>query len=209
MENIIQYIQANWLEIFSFITGVLFLIYEVKQKNMMWIICIVASSVCAVVFYRESLYASMCLNIYYVGTAVWGIFAWMRDARKLKSTASETSTEDGKDKIHLRPLKLKVVIISLVAFALLSVALMFLLTRIGDESSVLDAMVFVLSIIATIWLVKTYLQQWLVWIAADVLSTVMCFTQDMYWMALLYAFYSLSAIYGYWHWKRRGVYLNN
>ncbi|MBR4805661.1 MAG: nicotinamide mononucleotide transporter, partial [Bacteroidales bacterium] len=136
-------------------------------------------------------------NIYYVGTAVWGIFTWMRDAKKVKA------------EIHLRPLKLKVVIISLVAFALLSVALMFLLRRIGDESSVLDAMVFVLSIIATIWLVKTYLQQWLVWIAADVLSTVMCFTQDMYWMALLYAFYSLSAIYGYWHWKRRGVYLNN
>ena len=203
MENVIQYLQANWLEIFSFITGVLFLIYEVRQKNMMWIICIVASSVCAVVFYRESLYASMCLNIYYVGTAVWGIFAWMRDARRLKDEGSE------KDKIHLRPLSLKAVIISLVAFVVLSVGLMFLLKEIGDESSVLDAMVFVLSIIATIWLVKTYLQQWLVWIVADILSTLMCFSQDMYWMALLYTFYSISAIYGFWHWKRRGVYLNN
>lgn len=203
MENVIQYLQANWLEIFSFITGVLFLIYEVRQKNMMWIICIVASSVCSVVFYRESLYASMCLNIYYVGTAVWGIFAWMRDARRLKDEGSE------KDKIHLRPLSLKAVIISLVAFVVLSVGLMFLLKEIGDESSVLDAMVFVLSIIATIWLVKTYLQQWLVWIVADILSTLMCFSQDMYWMALLYTFYSISAIYGFWHWKRRGVYLNN
>lgn len=203
MENVIQYLQANWLEIFSFITGVLFLIYEVRQKNMMWIICIVASSVCAVVFYREALYASMCLNIYYVGTAVWGIFAWMRDARRLKDEGSE------KDKIHLRPLSLKAVIISLVAFVVLSVGLMFLLKEIGDESSVLDAMVFVLSIIATIWLVKTYLQQWLVWIVADILSTLMCFSQEMYWMALLYTFYSLSAIYGFWHWKRRGVYLNN
>lgn len=203
MENAIQYLQANWLEIFSFITGVLFLIYEVRQKNMMWIICIVASSVCAVVFYREALYASMCLNIYYVGTAVWGIFAWMRDARRLKDEGSE------KDKIHLRPLSLKAVIISLVAFVVLSVGLMFLLKEIGDESSVLDAMVFVLSIIATIWLVKTYLQQWLVWIVADILSTLMCFSQEMYWMALLYTFYSISAIYGFWHWKRRGVYLNN
>ena len=70
MENVIQYLQVNWLEIFSFITGVLFLIYEVRQKNMMWVICIVASSVCAVVFYRESLYASIYLNIYYVETTV-------------------------------------------------------------------------------------------------------------------------------------------
>lgn len=209
MENVIQYLQANWLEIFSFITGVLFLIYEVRQKNMMWIICIVASSVCAVVFYRESLYASMCLNIYYVGTAVWGIFAWMRDARRLKDESDSFAEGSEKDKIHLRPLSLKVVIYSLVAFVVLSVGLMFLLNEIGDESSVLDAMVFVLSIIATIWLVKTYLQQWLVWIAADILSTVMCFSQEMYWMALLYTFYSLSAIYGFWHWKRRGVYLNN
>ena len=64
-----------------------------------------------------------------------------------------------------------------------------------------------MSIIATVWLVKSYLQQWLVWIVADLLSTALCLTQGMYWMAALYAFYTLSAVYGYIHWKRRGVYV--
>ena len=82
-----------------------------------------------------------------------------------------------------------------------------ILIYLGDSSSILDAIVLVMSIIATVWLVKSYPQQWLVWIVADILSTTLCLTQGMYWMAALYAFYTLSAVYGYIHWKRRGVYV--
>ena len=70
--------------------------------------------------------------------------------------------------------------------------------------SLLDASVAVLSAVATWWLVKSYIQQWWLWIVADTLSTILCITQGMWWMALLYAAYTASAFIGYSHWKKKG-----
>ena len=209
MEQALQYLQENWLEIFSLVTGVIFLILEVRQKNAMWVVSIFSSSVAAIVFLEEKLYASMALNIYYVVTAVWGLFTWIRDSRKLNTETQANAiaeTEDA-DKIHLTRLDWKVVLASVAALIILTPVIYKVLVSLGDSSSILDAIVLVMSIIATVWLVKSYLQQWLLWIAADLLSTTLCLTQGMYWMAALYAFYTLSAIYGFIHWKKRGIYV--
>ena len=209
MAQTLQYLQENWLEIFSLVTGLIFLILEIRQKNAMWVVSIFSSFVAAVVFLEEKLYASMALNIYYVITAVWGLFTWIRDSRKLKAETQAYAIAETKDtdKIHLSKLNWKIALISLGCFLVLTPVLYKVLIWLGDSSSILDAIVLVMSIIATVWLVKSYLQQWLVWIVADLLSTALCLTQGMYWMGALYAFYTLSAVYGYIHWKRRGVYV--
>ena len=199
MEQVIQYLQQNWLEIFTLVTGIIFLILEIRQKNAMWVVSIFSSAVAAIVFLQEKLFASMALNIYYVIAAIWGLYTWIMDSRKLK--------EDKQDKIHLTRLTGRVALISLICLIVLVPVLYKVLVWLGDSSSILDAIALVMSIIATIWLVKSYLQQWLVWIAADIISTTMCLAQGMYWMAALSAFYALSAIYGYFHWKKNGVYV--
>lgn len=209
MAQTLQYLQENWLEIFSLVTGVIFLILEIRQKNAMWVVSIFSSFVAAIVFLNEKLYASMALNVYYVITAIWGLFTWIRDSRKLKDETQANAIAETKDtdKIHLSKLNWKIALVSLGCFVVLTPVLYKVLIWLGDSSSILDAIVLVMSIIATVWLVKSYLQQWLVWIVADLLSTALCLTQGMYWMAALYAFYTLSAIYGYFHWKKRGVYV--
>ena len=205
MEQAFQYLQENWLEIFTLVTGLIFLILEIRQKNAMWVVCIFSSSVAAIVFLNEKLYASMALNVYYVITAIWGLFTWIRDSRKLRTES--VAEASNKDKIHLSKLTWKIVLISIVCFLILTPVIYKILIWLGDSSSILDAIVLVMSIIATVWLVKSYPQQWLVWIVADILSTTLCLTQGMYWMAALYAFYTLSAVYGFIHWKKRGVYV--
>ena len=205
MEQTLQYLQQNWLEIFSLVTGLIFLILEIRQKNAMWVVCIFSSSVAAIVFLNEKLYASMALNVYYVITAIWGLLTWIRDSRKLRTES--VAEASNKDKIHLSKLTWKIFLISIVCFLILTPVIYKILIYLGDSSSILDAIVLVMSIIATVWLVKSYPQQWLVWIVADILSTTLCLTQGMYWMAALYAFYTLSAVYGFIHWKKRGVYV--
>lgn len=205
MESVLRYMLENWLEIFTLVTGVIFLILEVRQKNAMWVVSIFSSSVAAIVFLEEKLYASMALNVYYVITAIWGLFTWIRDSRKLRTES--VAEASNKVKIHLSKLTWKIVLISIVCFLILTPVIYKILIRLGDSSSILDAIVLVMSIIATVWLVKSYPQQWLVWIVSDILSTTLCLTQGMYWMAALYAFYTLSAVYGFIHWKKRGVYV--
>ena len=88
-----------------------------------------------------------------------------------------------------------------------SVALIQLLRFTGDAAPELDGTTAVLSVIATWWLAQSYLQQWLLWIVANILSTALCIHTGQYWMAVLYAMYTASAIYGYFHWEQHGKFV--
>ncbi|MBO7640889.1 MAG: nicotinamide mononucleotide transporter [Bacteroidales bacterium] len=198
------------IEIFAFVTGLLYVILEIGQKNAMWVVGILTGVACAWSFGVQRLWASMGLNIYYVFVSVWGLYQWRRDSRLLTSggTADSSSEAAPKASIHLRKPSRKTVLVSLQIFVFGSLALIALLRLLNDQESAMDAIVTVLSAIGTWWLAKSYPQQWLIWIVADILSTILCLSVGMYWMALLYLAYAASAIYGWYHWTRRGAYLD-
>lgn len=192
------------LEIFTLITGVIYVILEIRQKNAMWVLGIITSLASMLVFYSQGLYASFGLNAYYLITAFIGLWQWRKD----KGTIEDAS------KIHLNRLSWKVAAISAIVFAAGTIVLaagMDYMSRLGfkeNPMSLLDASVAILSAVATWWLVKSYLQQWWLWIAANTLSLILCATQGMWWMALLYILYVVAAVIGLKHWKRHGAILH-
>lgn len=192
------------MEIFTLITGVIYVILEIRQKNFMWVIGVLTSVAAMWVFWRQSLYASFGLNTYYLITAFIGLWQWSRDKKKVDAV-----TSDGADVIHLNRLTFKMVAASLLVSAVGVFGLAWLMELVENPMSYLDASVAVLSAVATWWLVRAYIQQWWLWIIADTLSTVLCLTQGMWWMAALYAVYALSAVYGYIHWKKHGLYVSD
>lgn len=195
---------GNFMEIFTLVTGVIYIILEIRQKNFMWVVGILTSVAAMWVFFRQGLYASFALNAYYLVTSFIGLWQWGRAKMMLKQT--DDAPGQGDD-IHLNRLTLKTIAVS----ALVTVAGTFVLSEVmaalENPMSVMDASVAVLSAVATWWLVRSYLEQWWLWIIADALSTIMCATQGLWWMTALYAAYSLSAVYGYIHWKRNGRYI--
>jgi len=61
---------------------------------------------------------------------------------------------------------LKVLAVSVLLQAVGTAALICVLRALGDPMSSLDAAITVLSLIATWWLIRSYKEQWLVWIGA-------------------------------------------
>lgn len=190
------------MELFTFITGVIYIVLEIRQKNLMWVVGIITSLAAMWVFFRQGLYASFGLNTYYLITAVIGLWQWGRDRRRLSETAGQP---EGEDVIHLNRLSRRVVVISAVIVAAGTFALAWVMEMFENPMSYLDAAVAVLSAVATWWLVKSYLEQWWLWIAADAMLTLLCAMQGLWWMTALYAAYTVAAVYGYVHWKRKGV----
>ncbi len=186
----------NWIgaiEIFAMVTGVAYVVLEIFQKNAMWVIGILTGIACAFSFAHQQLWASMGLNIYYVVVSVIGLVRWKRDG-----------AEAGTGVIHLRKPSAKGLWTSLAVFVLGSAVLVFVLQLLHDQETALDAIVAVASAVATWWLTLSWKEQWLVWIAADLVSVVLCVKVGMYWMGAMYLVYAGSAIYGYFHWKRFG-----
>lgn len=191
MESIIQAI-----EIFALVTGILYVVLEILQKNSMWVVGILTGAACAFSFGVQHVWASMGLNVYYLLMSVVGLIQWRKAGEQV-----------GEGEIHLQTLPEKVGVWSVVLFFVGSLVLINLLRAAGDAQPYLDATATVLSVIATWWLAQSYLQQWLLWILADILSTTLCFATGQYWMAALYLAYAASAVYGYFHWKKHGKYL--
>lgn len=184
------------IEIFALVTGVAYVVLEILQKNAMWVLGILTGAACAFSFGVQHVWASMGLNLYYVVISFIGLAKWRKDGARVAEGA-----------IHLRALPKKVALWSACIFVLGSLAMFFLLRAIGDAEPRLDGAATVLSIIGTWWLAQSYLQQWLIWIVADIITTTLCIVTGQYWMALLYLAYIASAIYGYFHWRKKGVYL--
>lgn len=192
------------LEIFTLITGLIYVILEIRQKNSMWVLGIITSLASMLVFYSQGLYASFGLNTYYLITAFIGLWQWRKDKGAIEDTS----------KIHLNRLSLRVIIISAVVLIVGTVGLaagMEYMSELGfkeNPMSLLDSSIAVLSAVATWWLVKSYLQQWWLWIAANGLSVALCASQGMWWMTLLYILYAGAAVIGLKHWKKHGEYVH-
>ena len=193
----------DFMQIFTLITGVIYIVLEIRQKNFMWVVGIATSVAAMWVFFRQGLYASFGLNTYYLVTSFIGLWQW----RKAKAGMAEAMETEDADAVHLHRLSWRTVLVSLAVAVAGIFALAELMELLENPMSYLDAAVAVLSAVATWWLVRSYIEQWWLWIVADTLSTLLCATQGMWWMAALYAAYTLSAVYGYVHWKRKGLYI--
>ena len=155
----------DWLQIFTLITGVLYMILEVRQKNFMWVVGIITSLACMWVFFQQGLYASFGLNTYYFITAFIGLWHWRRDKQTLSSTSVEEVSGD--DVIVLNRLTWKTVVVSAIVCVLGTLALSVGMSLLHDAGvlkenpmSLLDSAVTSLSVVATWWLVRSYLEQW-------------------------------------------------
>lgn len=218
----------DFWQIFTLVTGVLYIIFEIRQKNIMWVVGIATSLAAMWVFFRQGLYASFGLNTYYLITAFIGLWHWRRDRQTMLSAGSssigpgsspvmsnevETSSQ-ATDVIILNRLTVKTVLVSAIVTVLGVVVLSTGMEWLHDSGllaenpmSLLDSAVTVLSAVATWWLVRSYCEQWLLWIVADSMSVLLCASQGMWWMAFLYLVYAASAVYGLRYWKKRGTYL--
>lgn len=181
------------IEIFASVTGIAYVVLEILQKNAMWVLGILTGAACAISFGTQQLWASMGLNLYYVAMSVVGLIQWKK-----------ASAAVGEGEIHLCRLPEKVALWGALLFFVGGLVLVRLLEATGDAHPYLDGGATALSVVATWWLAQSYLQQWLLWILADLLTTTLCVITGQYWMAGMYLAYTASAVYGYIHWKKYG-----
>ena len=65
-----------------------------------------------------------------------------------------------------------------------------------------DASILGLSIVAQFLLARRRLENWLVWIAVDLLAIGLYWTKDLYPTAALYFVFLILATVGYFNWRR-------
>lgn len=186
------------LQTVALVMGIVFMILQVLQHKWMWYFNLTTSVAALTVTLMSSLWASAALNTYFIVMSVIGIFSWKKLAEK----------DGGKDRVRLVRPAPKILIISILAAVVLFVGVWKILLVTQDASPLLDSLTLVLSALATLWLTKSYKEQWYVWIVADTIAVTMYVSQGLWGMAALFFFYVISSVVGLVHWQKEGTYVS-
>jgi len=187
-----EWIAENIVEIFGAVTGIAYVILEIRRNILLWPLGIVTSAVYMYVFGTTGFYANMGLQGYYLVISVYGWYMWSR--------RSETAeTKGGSD---VKRIDAATAAWCTAAAAALWAGLWFVLDRATDSPvPVWDGLIASLSVVATWMLTRKYIEQWYVWIVANAIAVAVYITSGLYPTAVLFFVYFVMAIVGVVRWK--------
>lgn len=193
MEKIVELLTIdNILEVLGFTVGVLYLWWEYHADKKMWFASIVMPAISMWIYFSKGIYADFAINIYYLIIAVYGYAVWTR--------GKKTDSDDGHPITHI-PAKMLLGCIGV--FLLLWCALYLGLNYLTDSTvPIPDAFTTALSIVGMWMLARKYVEQWIAWIAVDAVCTCLYWYKGIPLYAVLYAAYTVIAVFGYRKWIR-------
>jgi nicotinamide mononucleotide transporter len=181
-----------WIEIFGVITGIIYVILEVKQNRLLWPLGIVTSAAYIYIFFTGKFYADMGLQVYYVLISIYGWYYWSRGGAK-----------GAKAELPVVRITRQQLLLLFLTFVAAWVGIYFLLDHYTDAAVPLgDSFTTALAIVATWMLTRKIIEQWFLWIIANVVSIALYIYKGLYPTVILYAVYAGMAVYGYLEWKR-------
>ena len=190
-----EFIVAHWLDITTTVLGLAYIILEYRASVWMWAVGFAMQALGIVLYYQKGLYADCGMEFYYLAMTVYGWWRWTAHT----SPPSE-GLEEALDITHL-PHR-EGLGVGLLALFLWGVIYWLLVTFTNSNVPLADAFTTALSIVGIWALAHKYLEQWFIWIAVDVVTSVLYFYKDIPFKASLYALYVVIAIFGYLKWRK-------
>ena len=183
------YLSTHGLELAGTITTVLGIWLTTRRLLVCWPVVLAADILYLVVFYQARLFSDALLQIFFIAFTLYGWGHWWRGVRK-------------EGEVRIEPLSLRGWIAGLVAGAVGSVLLGWLMVRIGAALPHLDAALTSYSLVASWWGARKHIANWWLWIAVDLIYIGEYIYKRLDLTAVLYALLVLLAILGLRDWER-------
>ena len=186
------------IEIIAAVIGLTYLFLEYKASVWLWPVGILMSLFYVTVYITGKFYADAALQVYYIGANVYGLLKWTVSRRRW---SGRPGLEKGELEICRTPKRLWLPL-SLVSALLWLLLYLILRTCTDSPVPVGDAFTTALSIVAMWMLSRKYIEQWLFWVAVNVVCVALYFWKGLYPTGILYCVYVIVAVLGYFRWKK-------
>jgi nicotinamide mononucleotide transporter len=180
-----------WLEIVGSLLALLYVWLAARQDLWCWLAAIASSFVYFIIFYKSGLYAEAQLQIFFILSALVGLYWWMDKGQVGSRTLLVTSLPW---RSHL-----VVIVVSILGGMVLGYVVSQYTN--SKELSYIDSLIAVFSISNTFLTGRKVLESWLYWIVIDLFAIGLYLNRDLPITACLYALYVFLAIKGYYCWK--------
>jgi nicotinamide mononucleotide transporter len=191
-----------WREIIGNAFGLASALGGMRRRVWAWPVGIVGNVLLFTVFLgavfdtpgEENLYGQAGRQIFFVAVSIWGWRRWreVRDAEgDAEGHAIRPRWATWTERFQL-----------LALYAIGTVALSYVLRALDSFGPWTEAWILTGSILATWGMAKGWVEFWLVWIAVDVVGVPSLVRAELYPSAVLYGFYGLFCVVGFFTWLR-------
>jgi nicotinamide mononucleotide transporter len=178
------------IEWFAVVTSLTYVFLAGKQQISCWIFAFVSSISYVIISYTTLLYVDALLNGMYALLAISGWINW------------KTKT----DQQPIKQLSWKFHGLIVLGSVILGGISGYLLDNYTNQVfPYLDAVLFFLSISATLMITKKILENWIYFIVIDLAMVGIYFNRTLYLSSLLFLLYALFAVIGYIKWRKELV----
>ncbi len=183
-------VPTSWAEVLGFATGLLTVGLLVRQHILNWPLGVLNVLLLMVVFWTAGLYADAGLQIVYIVLGLYGWWAWLfggQDRTRLVVRVTSRAEWLG----------------LAVAGAVLTGGLCLFLDRLtGSTVPFADALTTALSLLATYGQTRKLLENWWIWITADLIYIPLYGYKGLWLTAILYVAFLVLCMLGLRSWRR-------
>lgn len=220
-DKMTDFLSTHWLDIVTTILGLIYLVLEYRASIALWVVGIVMPAMDIYLYWSHGLYGDAGMAVYYTLAAIYGYAVWKFGAKwkamikRKGSDKTEAANAVSSDKIGAAsavsssseelPVTFfprRLILRTLVFFVLAWAATYYVLVAYTNSTvPLLDAFTNALSFVGLWALARKYVEQWLFWIAVDVVCCYLYVVKGIPFKAGLYGLYVVIAVMGYWKWK--------
>ena len=195
--RMLSFLSLHWLDIFTTILGLLYIWLEYRASIALWVVGIVMPALDVWLYWQHGLYGDAGMAVYYTLAAIYGYAVW-KFGRKRGQAAGQS--------MPITHMPRRLFVHTGLFFVVAWGATYYVLITFTDSNvPALDAFTNALSFVGLWTLARKYVEQWLFWIAVDVVCTGLYIYKGIPFKALLYGLYVVIAAAGYRKWRREAV----
>ena len=181
--------QVSVSECIGFVFGIAGVWLTIRQNILCFPIGIINVGIYSFIFFNSKLYSNAVLQLVYIALLIYGWIHW-----KSKTASDEFPVTNTN-----RSLGFVLLIFGVTA----SIFLGYLMKKTTDAPlPYWDATTTSMSLIAQWMVARKKIENWLLWIVADVIYVGMYVHQSLYLTAVLYFVFLILALKGYLEWKK-------
>lgn len=184
-----QFEHTSWPEWIGVASGLICIYLAAKENVLSWPISIISVIAYAWVFFAAKMYGDMSLQFYFLATAFYGWYFWI----KKKTVADKPiSTLKPGDWLY----------VALAVIILTGLLGLFLKHFTDTDVPYADGFCTAMSFVAQILLTRKVLQNWIIWIVVDICYIPLYIYKHLNLSAVFYAILVIIALKGYLDWRK-------
>lgn len=179
------------LEITAVVFGIISVLFARKNNILVYPTGLISTLIFIYILYNFKLYGEFIINIYYSVMSILGWYLWSR-------------RNNGQEEFPISIMNLKEYKISGLIFTatLLFIALVYhFFDKFTDLTAYVDAFTTALFFVGMWLMAKRKIENWIVWIIADIISVPLYFYKGLTVSSLQFIVFTIIAILGYIEWK--------